>query len=56
MVADALTSRVLGAVTCLGLAGIGALFDRRWSSARLPFEVAGVMLTAILLGGVRVRA
>jgi hypothetical protein len=51
-----LTSRVLGAVTCLGLAGIGALVDRRWSSARLPFQVAGVMLTAILVAGVRARA
>jgi hypothetical protein len=50
-----LTARVLGAVTCLGLAGIGALFDRRWSSARLPFQVAGVMLTAILVAGVRAR-
>jgi hypothetical protein len=48
-----LTARVLGAVTCLGLAGIGALVDRRWSSARLPFQVAGVMLTAILVAGVR---
>ena len=51
-----LTARVLGAVTCLGLAGTGALFDRRWSSARLPFQVAGVMLTAILVGGVRAHA
>jgi hypothetical protein len=48
-----LTARVLGAVSCLGLAGIGAPFDRRWSSARLPFQVAGVMLTAILVAGVR---
>ena len=51
-----LTARVLGAVTCLGLAGIGARFDRRWSSALLPFQVAGVMLTAILVGGVRAHA
>ena len=51
-----LTARVLGAVTCLGLAGIGARFDRRWSSARLPFQVAGVMLTAILVAGVRAHA
>ena len=50
-----LTTRVLGAVTCLGLAGIGALVDRRWSSARLPLQVAGVMLTAILVAGVRAR-
>jgi hypothetical protein len=51
-----LTARVLGAVTCLGLAGIGALFDWRWSSARLPFQVAGVMLTAMLVAGVRALA
>jgi hypothetical protein len=31
-----LTARVLGAISCLGLTGIGTLFDRRWSSARLP--------------------
>ena len=48
-----LTARVLGAVFCLGLAGIGAPIDRRWSSARLPFQVAGVMLTAVLVAGVR---
>ena len=51
-----LTARVLGAVTCLGLAGIGALVNRRWSSARLPFQVAGVTLTAILVAGVRARS
>jgi hypothetical protein len=51
-----LTARVLGAIFCLGLAGIGALVDRRWSSARLPFQVAVVMLTLILLAGVRAYA
>jgi hypothetical protein len=48
-----LTSRVLGAVFCLGLAGLGALTDRRWSSARLPFQVAMIMLTLMVLAGVR---
>jgi hypothetical protein len=48
-----LTSRVLGAVMCLGLAGLGALVDRRWSSARLPFQVAAVMLVLILVAGAR---
>jgi hypothetical protein len=48
-----LTARVLGVVFCLGLAGIGAPIDRRWSSARLPFQVAGVMLSAVLVAGVR---
>jgi hypothetical protein len=48
-----LTARVLGAIFCLGLAGIGAFTDRRWSSARLPFQVAAVMLTLFLVAGVR---
>jgi hypothetical protein len=48
-----LTARVLGAVFCLGLAGMGALFDRRWSSARLPFQVALVMLVMMIVAGLR---
>jgi hypothetical protein len=48
-----LTSRVLGAVFCLGLAGIGALIDPRWSSARLPMQVAMIMLTLMVLAGLR---
>jgi hypothetical protein len=51
-----LTARVLGAILSLGLAGIGAFVDRRWSSARLPFQVALVMLTLILVAGVRAHA
>jgi hypothetical protein len=51
-----LTARVLGAIFCLGLAGIGALFDRRWSSARIPFQVAALMLTLIIAAGVRAHA
>jgi hypothetical protein len=43
-----LTARVMGAVFCLGLAGIGALADRRWTSARIPLQVALVMLVLIL--------
>jgi hypothetical protein len=48
-----LTARVLGAIFCLGTAGLGALFDRRWSSARIMFQVAGLMLTLILLAAIR---
>jgi hypothetical protein len=48
-----LTARVMGAVFCLGLAGIGALVDRRWSSARTPVQVAAVMLVLILVAGGR---
>jgi hypothetical protein len=50
-----LTARVMGAVFCLGLAGIGALIDRRWSSARIPLQVALVMLILILIAGIRAR-
>jgi hypothetical protein len=48
-----LTAQVLGAIFCLGIAGIGAPADRRWSSARIPAEVAGVMLALMLLAGIR---
>jgi len=48
-----LTARVMGSVFCLGLAGIGALLDRRWTSARIPFQVALAMLTLILIAGIR---
>lgn len=50
-----LTARVLGAIFCLGVAGIGAPLDRRWSSARIPVQVAGVMLVLILAAGIRAR-
>ena len=48
-----LTARVMGAVFCLGLAGVGAFVDRRWTSARIPLQVALVMLVLILVAGVR---
>ena len=48
-----LTSRVLGAIFCLGIAGLGALADRRWSSARILFQVAALMLALILAAGLR---
>jgi hypothetical protein len=48
-----LTARVLGAIFCLGIAGPGALFDRRWSSARILLQVAALMLALILLAGAR---
>ncbi len=51
-----LTARVLGAVFCLGLAGIGALLDRRWTSARLPFQVAAIMLILMIVAGLRAHA
>lgn len=51
-----LTARVLGAIYCLGIAGTGTFFDRRWSSARLSFQVAVAMLVLILVAGLRARA
>lgn len=50
-----LTARVIGAVFCLGIAGIGALIGRRWNSARIPPQVALVMLAFILIAGIRGR-
>jgi hypothetical protein len=52
----ALTARVLGAIMCLGLAGVGALVDRRWSSARIPLQVAAIMLVLFVIAGVRAHA
>jgi hypothetical protein len=51
-----LTARVLGAIFCLGLAGIGAFVERRWTSVRVPMQVAAVMLVLILVAAVRARA
>lgn len=48
-----LTARVLGAVFVLGLAGLGALLDDRWSSARLMVQVSIVMLVLILISAAR---
>lgn len=51
-----LTARVLGAIFCLGVAGLGALRDRRWTSARLPFQVAAIMLILMIIAGLRAHA
>lgn len=45
-----LTCRVVGAVFCLGSAGLVVLVDRRWVRLRLMVEVEVVMLTLMLLG------
>jgi hypothetical protein len=50
-----LTCRVVGAVFCLGGAGVNAWFDPRWSSLRLMLQVEVVMLVLILVGAVRAR-
>lgn len=51
-----LTARVVGAVFCLGMAGIGALADRRWSSARVLVQVGIAMLVLIVVSGIRAHA
>jgi hypothetical protein len=48
-----LTARVLGAIFALGIAGLGILADRRWSSARILLQVAGLMLALILVAETR---
>ncbi|WP_426595559.1 hypothetical protein ACPPVS_08220 [Cellulomonas sp. McL0617] len=51
-----LTARVMGAVFCLGSAGLGAIREQRWSSARIPVQVALVMLVLLVVAGVRGRS
>ncbi|KRB48476.1 hypothetical protein [Terrabacter sp. Root181] len=51
-----LTCRVVGAVFCLGSAGLVVLRDSRWVRLRLMVEVEVVMLTLILVGAVRARS
>jgi hypothetical protein len=48
-----LTAQVMGAIFALGGAGLGVLADRRWTSARILFQVAAMMLVLILIGGAR---
>ncbi len=51
-----LTSRVLGAIFMLGLAGLGVLADARWTAARLMLHVQVFMLTLILVAAARAHA
>jgi hypothetical protein len=48
-----LTARVMGAIFALGVAGLGAFTDKRWTSARILLQVAGFMLALILVTAVR---
>jgi hypothetical protein len=50
-----LTARMLGAIFALGLAGLGAWHERRWSAARILVQVAGIMVLLILVAGMRAR-
>ena len=51
-----LTSRMLGAIFALGVAGVGAWWERRWSAMRILLQVAGFMLVLILIAAARARA
>jgi len=51
-----LTSRVLGAVFMLGIAGLGVLSDARWSATRLMLQVQVFMLALILVAAARANA
>lgn len=48
-----LTCRVVGAIFCLGSAGISVLADPRWVTLRLMLRVEMLMLTLMLLAAVR---
>lgn len=48
-----LTARVMGAVLALGSGGLVVALDRRWSAAKLMFEVLGLMLVLMIVAGFR---
>lgn len=51
-----LTSRVVGAIFCLGAAGIGTLVDARWLTIRLMVQVEALMIALVLVAALRARA
>lgn len=51
-----LTARMLGAIFALGLAGLFAWRERRWSAIRVLLQVAGFMLVLILIAGLRAHS
>jgi hypothetical protein len=50
-----LTCRVVGAIFCLGSAGIGVLMDSRWTAVKLMLQVECLMVALILIGAIRAR-
>ena len=51
-----LTARMLGAIFALGVAGVGAWWERRWSAIRILLQVAGFMLVLILIAATRAHS
>jgi hypothetical protein len=51
-----LTARMLGAIFALGVAGVGAWWERRWSAIRILLQVAGFMLVLILIAAARAHS
>jgi hypothetical protein len=50
-----LTCRVLGAIFCLGSAGIAVVLDPRWTTIRLMLQVEALMVALMLIAAVRAR-
>jgi hypothetical protein len=50
-----LTCRVVGAIFCLGSAGIGVLVDPRWTTTRLMLQVQVLMFVLMLVAAARAR-
>jgi hypothetical protein len=48
-----LTCRVVGAIFCLGAAGIGTMADPRWTSIRLMVQVEALMIALMLIAVLR---
>ena len=51
-----LTCRTIGAVWCLGVAGVAAPLDRRWTTVRIPLHTAAVMMSLMFIAGIRASA
>jgi hypothetical protein len=51
-----LTCRVIGAIFCLGSAGITVLVDPRWTTIKLMLQVEALMVALMLIAAVRARA
>jgi hypothetical protein len=48
-----LTCRVVGAIFCLGAAGVGAFVDARWISIRMMVQVEALMIALMLVAVLR---